>query len=106
MRISSMRNAMSDKVLYAKRGEVAYITLTRPEVKNAIDLDVHYRLRDIWTDFRADDKLRVAVLTGLGDAFCAGAHLRPHVAEWAAPGPSLASAKLPHGLAAVQPLGL
>ena len=51
---------MSDKVLYAKRGEVAYITLNRPEVKNAIDLDVHYRLREIWTDFRDDDKLRVA----------------------------------------------
>jgi len=43
MRTSSTRNAMSDKVLYAKRGEVAYITLNRPEVKNAIDLDVHYR---------------------------------------------------------------
>src|ERR1700682_2102263 len=84
-----MRNAMSDKVLYAKRGEVAYITLNRPEVKNAIDLDVHYRLREIWTDFRDDDKLRVAVLTGQGDAFCAGADLRTHVPEWADAAPAV-----------------
>ena len=59
------------KVLYEKRGEVAYITLNRPEVKNAIDLDVHHRLREIWTDFRDDDNIRVAILTGTGDAFCA-----------------------------------
>ncbi|HZE54163.1 MAG TPA: enoyl-CoA hydratase/isomerase family protein [Bradyrhizobium sp.] len=90
---------MSDKVLYAKRGEVAYITLNRPEVKNAIDLDVHYRLREIWTDFRDDAKLRVAVLTGQGDAFCAGADLRTHVPEWADAGPSLGRDKLPDGFA-------
>jgi enoyl-CoA hydratase/carnithine racemase len=90
---------MSDKVLYAKRGEVAYITLNRPEVKNAIDLDVHHRLREIWTDFRDDEKLRVAVLTGQGDAFCAGADLRTHVPEWADAGPSLARNKLPDGFA-------
>ena len=90
---------MSDKVLYAKRGEVAYVTLNRPEVKNAIDLDVHHRLREIWTDFRDDDKLRVAVLTGQGDAFCAGADLRTHVPEWADAGPSLGRDKLPDGFA-------
>jgi enoyl-CoA hydratase/carnithine racemase len=90
---------MSDKVLYEKKGEVATITLNRPEVKNAIDLDVHHRLREIWTDFRDDDKLRVAILTGKGDAFCAGADLRTHVPEWADAGPSLARDKLPDGFA-------
>jgi enoyl-CoA hydratase/carnithine racemase len=90
---------MTEKVLYEKKGEVAYITLNRPEVKNAIDLDVHHRLREIWTDFRDDEKLRVAVLTGQGDAFCAGADLRTHVPEWADAGPSLARDKLPDGFA-------
>jgi enoyl-CoA hydratase/carnithine racemase len=94
-----MRKTMSDKVLYAKRGEVAYITLNRPEVKNAIDLDVHHRLREIWTDFRDDRQLRVAILTGTGDAFCAGADLRTHVPEWADVGPSLARDKLSDGFA-------
>ena len=90
---------MSDKVLYQKKGEVAYITLNRPEVKNAIDLEVHRRLREIWTDFRDDPVLRAAILTGTGDAFCAGADLRTHVPEWADAGPGLARNKLPDGFA-------
>jgi enoyl-CoA hydratase/carnithine racemase len=90
---------MSEKVLYERKGEVAYITLNRPEVKNAIDLDVHRRLREIWIDFRDDPHLRVAVLTGAGDAFCAGADLRTHVPEWAGVGPSLGRDKWPDGFA-------
>src|SRR5258708_3613725 len=90
---------MSNKVLYEKKGEVAYIRLNRPEVKNAIDLEVHHRLREIWTDFRDDQALRVAILTGTGDAFCAGADLRTHVPEWADAGPGLARNKLPDGFA-------
>jgi enoyl-CoA hydratase/carnithine racemase len=90
---------MSDKVLYQKRGPIAIITLNRPEVKNAIDLEVHHRLREIWTDFRDDPELRVAILTGAGDAFSAGADLKTHVPEWADVGPSLARDKLPDGFA-------
>jgi enoyl-CoA hydratase/carnithine racemase len=90
---------MTNKVLYEKKKSVAYITLNRPEVKNAIDLDVQHRLHEIWTDFRDDPELRVAILTGKGDAFCAGADLRTHVPEWANVGPSLARDKLPDGFA-------
>jgi enoyl-CoA hydratase/carnithine racemase len=82
-----------------KEGPIAYIILNRPEVKNAIDLDVHHRLREIWTDFRDDPALRVAILTGTGDAFCAGADLRTHVPEWADVGASLGRDKLPDGFA-------
>ena len=88
---------MSEKLLYEKRGEIAIITFNRPEVKNAIDLDVHHRLREVWTDFRDDDLLRVAILTGMGDAFCAGADLKTHVPEWANYGPSLGRDKLGEG---------
>jgi len=35
---------MTAKVLYDKRGEVAHITLNRPEVKNAIDIEAHEML--------------------------------------------------------------
>ena len=90
---------MIDKVLYEKKGEIAYITLNRPEVKNAIDLDVQRRLHEIWTDFRDDDAIRLAILTGSGDAFCAGADLKTHVPEWAEAGPSLARDMLPLGFA-------
>lgn len=87
-------------VIYEKRGEVAYITLNRPEVHNAIDIDTHQLLRGVWEDFRDDAKLRVAVLTGAGDeAFCAGADLKTHVPEWNNVGPMLARSKPPDGFA-------
>ena len=79
------------KILYEKCGEVAHITLNRPEVHNAIDLETHQLLRSIWEDFRDDEKLRVAILTGAGDeAFCAGADLKTHDPEWNGVGPLLA----------------
>lgn len=90
---------MNSSVLYEKQGEIAYITLNRPEVKNAINIEVHNRLREIWTDFRDDDSLRIAILTGTGDAFCAGADLKTHVPEWKDVGPSLARDKLQDGFA-------
>ena len=87
------------KVVYEKRGQVAHIRLNRPEVKNAIDIETHELLREIWADFAADDDLRVAVLTGTGDAFSAGADLKTHVPEWDGVGPMLARNKLPDGFA-------
>lgn len=90
---------MSNKVLYEKKGEIAYITLNRPEVKNAIDLEAHHRLGEIWRNFRDDPDVRVAILTGKGDAFCAGADLKTHVPEWDGVGPSLGRDKLSDGFA-------
>lgn len=87
------------KVVYDKRDPVAHIRLNRPEVKNAIDVETHELLRGIWADFAADDSLRVAVLTGTGDAFCAGADLKTHVPTWSDGGPMLARNKLPDGFA-------
>jgi enoyl-CoA hydratase/carnithine racemase len=87
------------KVVYEKRGPVAHIRLNRPEVKNAIDVETHEQLWDIWKDFGEDPDLRVAVLTGTGDSFCAGADLKTHVPEWDDVGPMLARNKLPDGFA-------
>jgi enoyl-CoA hydratase/carnithine racemase len=69
----------TDKVLYDKRDRIAWITLNRPEAKNAVDPDVHNRMVEVWTDFRDDDSVDVAVLTGAGDAFCAGADLKTYI---------------------------
>lgn len=49
-------------VLYEKRGRVARITLNRPTVLNALDLRIHERLADVWTDFEADPGIWVGVL--------------------------------------------
>ncbi len=64
-------------VLYEKRGRVAYVTINRPEARNAIDKETAQALSKTWEDFRDDDTLWVAVLTGAGDkSFSAGADLK------------------------------
>jgi enoyl-CoA hydratase/carnithine racemase len=70
---------MVETVLYDKRDRVAFVTLNRPEVKNAIDPAMHETLCRIWEDFRDDDTVDVAVLSGSGETFCAGADLRTFV---------------------------
>jgi len=67
------------KVLYEKRDRVAYVTINRPEAHNAIDPDVHQAMIETWADFRDDDAIDVAILTGAGDAFCAGADLKTYI---------------------------
>lgn len=63
-------------LLYEKRDGIAYITLNRPEVHNAINPEALVRLRDAWLDFEADDNVRVAIISGAGDkAFTSGADL-------------------------------
>jgi enoyl-CoA hydratase/carnithine racemase len=66
-------------VLYEKRERIAHLTLNRPEAKNAIDPEMHRLLWRAWEDFRDDDTLDVAILTGAGDAFCAGADLKDYI---------------------------
>jgi enoyl-CoA hydratase/carnithine racemase len=70
------------KVLYEKRDRIAYLTINRPEAKNAIDTDVHQLLWEAWEDFWHDDALDVAILTGSGDSFCSGADLKTFIPPW------------------------
>lgn len=67
------------KVLYEKRDRIAYVTINRPEARNAIDPDVHQLMIETWADFRDDDAVDVAILTGAGEAFCAGADLKTYI---------------------------
>lgn len=69
-----------DKVTYDKRDRIAYVTINRPETRNAVDPDVHRLMIETWADFRDDDSVDVAILTGAGDdAFCAGADLKTYI---------------------------
>jgi enoyl-CoA hydratase/carnithine racemase len=80
---------MADKLLYEKRDRIARLTINRPEARNAIDPDVHRLMVEAWADFRDDDSVDVAILTGEGEAFCAGADLKtyiPPMIEGASPG--------------------
>ena len=69
-----------DAVTYRRDGAVAIITINRPERMNRLDAEIVDGLHDRWVQFMADDAARVAVLTGAGKAFSAGADLKnvPH----------------------------
>jgi len=62
-------------VLYEKKGYIAYVTLNRPEKLNAMNAQMHQELGKVWEDFRDDDNLLVAILSGNGRCFSAGADL-------------------------------
>jgi enoyl-CoA hydratase len=55
---------------------VAIVTIDRPQVRNAVDRATAEALADAFRRFDADPSLAVAVLTGAGGAFCAGADLK------------------------------
>lgn len=55
---------------------VRIITIDRPDVRNAVDRPTAEALADAFREFEADDDLSVAVLTGAGGYFCAGADLK------------------------------
>jgi enoyl-CoA hydratase/carnithine racemase len=70
------------KVLYEKRGRIAYITLNRPDALNALDDDLNAELWEVWRDFDIDESVDVAILTGSGKAFCSGADLKTFIPKW------------------------
>lgn len=70
-------HVLEKPVRYRKCGHVAYVTLNRPRVLNAMNEAMHERLKGVWDDFECDRSLWVAVLTGMGDrAFSVGQDLK------------------------------
>jgi enoyl-CoA hydratase len=63
-------------VHYEAIGDLVTITIDRPDVRNAVDGPTAQKLADAFRAFEADDALAVAVLTGAGGTFCAGADLK------------------------------
>jgi len=62
-------------VLVEQEGHVLLVTLNRPEKRNAVNCEAMCRLYDAWVRLDEDDALRVAILTGRGNTFCAGMDL-------------------------------
>jgi len=69
------------KVIYETRGRIAYITLNRPDARNAIDDEMDSLLWHAFRQFHADGAVDVAIVTGAGEAFCAGADLKTLIPE-------------------------
>ena len=65
-----------DNVLYEKRGAIAYVTVNRPKVLNALNHGTWADLRTAFEDARDDAAVRGVIVTGAGDkAFIAGADI-------------------------------
>src|SRR3978361_2364005 len=66
----------TNSVIHEKRGAAFWITINRPDKRNALNADVISGIAKGYRDAHDDKDVRVIVLTGAGDkAFCAGADL-------------------------------
>ncbi len=63
-----MENSFKDGIRAEIDGKILTITLDRPKA-NAIDLKASRRLNDVVTEFKNDEQLRIAIVTGAGDRF-------------------------------------
>ena len=63
-------------IRYETRDRTAIITIDRPERRNAVDGPTAQALADAFRRFEADESANVAILTGAGGTFCAGADLK------------------------------
>lgn len=64
--------AYDDLIYKVENGNVAVITLNRPEMMNALNGHLHEELRQAIDEAEKDDAIRVIVLTGAGRGFCSG----------------------------------
>lgn len=67
---------MPDEVLTSRAGAALTITLNRPDVYNAFNVDVHHALNAALTGEAADPAVRAVVITGAGKGFCAGQDIK------------------------------
>ncbi|PVY76795.1 enoyl-CoA hydratase [Tamilnaduibacter salinus] len=64
------------RITTRRDGAVLVVTINRPDVRNCVDRPTAEALADTFRDFESDTDLSVAVLTGAGTHFCAGADLK------------------------------
>lgn len=69
-------------VEYRKNDRIAYIAMNRPDALNALNDELNDELWRVWEDFNRDDAVDVAIITGNGRAFCAGADLKSWIPRW------------------------
>jgi len=62
--------------LVTKRGHVLIVTMNRPHARNALSTEMMAIMEQAWDRVDADPDIRVAILTGAGGYFCAGADLK------------------------------
>src|SRR5208282_6834995 len=66
-----------------RHGQILVVRMNRPERLNALNHEMRTELAAVWTSFRRDDALEVAIFTGAGRAFCAGEDMKESLADGA-----------------------
>lgn len=70
---------MSDEILlYERRGDAVWLTMNRPEVRNALAAELVQTLRDRLREAAGDESARAIVIAGAGPIFCAGADVNQY----------------------------
>ncbi len=65
-----------ENILFEKKNAIAYVTVNRPKVLNALNMSTMEELRSVFHEIKGDDGVRVVILTGAGEkAFIAGADI-------------------------------
>jgi enoyl-CoA hydratase/carnithine racemase len=65
-----------ENIVFEKKDRIAYVTVNRPKVLNALNMATMEELRTVFTEIKNDGAIRVAILTGSGEkAFVAGADI-------------------------------
>ena len=84
---------MFENLLYEKKGGIAYVTVNRPAVRNALNSQTVRELKTVFDHAKNDDEIRVVILTGVGDkAFVAGADINELAVQTPAAGKEYALA--------------
>ena len=65
-----------DKIILKKEKRIAVITINRPDVKNALDMETYDEFANALENVKADSEIRVIVINGAGDSFCTGIDLK------------------------------
>lgn len=86
---------------YEIADHIVTITIDRPERKNAMDMEHFTDLADSWRRFRDDPDAWVAIVTGVGSAFCTGADLKTFIPQVTGQLPKPANWKPVNGVHAV-----
>ncbi len=63
-------------VIYQKEKGIANVRLNRPKERNALNLEIREELMGVVHDIKADDSVKVVVVTGAGKTFCSGGDIR------------------------------
>ena len=66
-----------------RHGQILVVRMNRPDRLNALNHEMRTRLAEVWTEFRHDDQLEVAIFSGAGRGFCAGEDMKESLKDGA-----------------------